>query len=52
MKSSGAEVDFEAIDRDRVVNLVRDIEAAIDDHDPHAAEAERISTSAKPILRP
>jgi hypothetical protein len=37
-KSSGAEVDFKAVDRDRVQAIMRDIEAAIDGHDPCAAE--------------
>jgi hypothetical protein len=38
MKSSGAEVDFGAIDRGRLVDLVRTIEAAIDEHEPSVAE--------------
>src|SRR5258707_13484353 len=37
-KSSGAEVDFKAVDRDRIQAIMRDIEAAIDGHDPCAAE--------------
>jgi hypothetical protein len=37
--TDGAEVDFGSIDRDHIVGLVRDIEAAIDEHDEvHAAE--------------
>jgi hypothetical protein len=39
VKSPDAEVDFGAIDHGRVIDLVRDIEAAIDEHDGvHAAE--------------